>query len=91
VTLARKRSKGRVWPPSAHPRLPYADQGAQTLVLWGEDNPVSPVQWTSGFDRVFTELDLIFYPECGHFIVEEQPEAAAKDILHFARRVLSAT
>jgi haloacetate dehalogenase len=70
------------------------DEGKQistpTLVLWGEDDPVSPVQWTSGFDRVFTKLDLILYPECGHFIAEEQPDAAARDILNFARGVLSA-
>jgi haloacetate dehalogenase len=69
------------------------DEGKQintpTLVLWGEDDPVSPVSWTSGFDSVFTKLELILYRECGHFISEEHPEAAATDILHFARGVLS--
>jgi haloacetate dehalogenase len=59
-----------------------------TLVLWGENDPVSPVPWTKGFDRVFTNLDLKFYPECGHFIAEENAFAAADDILRFARRVL---
>jgi pimeloyl-ACP methyl ester carboxylesterase len=57
----------------------------------GPSYPVSPVPWTNGFDRVFTKLDLIFYPECGHFIAEAHPEAAAEDILRFARRILSAT
>ncbi len=45
------------------------DEGKQistpTLVLWGKNDPVSPVPWTNGFDRVFTKLDLIFYPEWG--------------------------
>jgi haloacetate dehalogenase len=71
------------------------DEGKQintpTLVLWGENDPVSPVAWTNGFDRVFTKLKLIFYPECGHFIAEEHPAKAAEDILLFAHRVLSAT
>ena len=70
------------------------DEGKQistpTLVLWGEDDPVSPVYWTEGFDRVFSKLDLVFYPECGHFVAEEQPAAAAEDILRFARRIFTA-
>jgi haloacetate dehalogenase len=69
------------------------DEGKQintpTLVLWGKDDPVSPPSWTSGFDRVFTKLDMVLYPECGHFIAEEHPQAVADDILRFARTILS--
>jgi len=60
-----------------------------TLVLWGKDDPVSPPAWTKGFDQVFTQLEMILYSECGHFIAEEHPQAAADDIIRFARRVLS--
>jgi pimeloyl-ACP methyl ester carboxylesterase len=71
------------------------DAGTQintpTLVLWGKNDPVSPAAWTNGFDQVFTDLDLIFYQECGHFIAEEHPEMAAADILRFARKILPAT
>jgi haloacetate dehalogenase len=63
--------------------------GTPTLVLWGENDPVSPAAWTEGFDRVFTNLEMVFYPECGHFIAEEQPRKAAEDILRFARRRLA--
>jgi haloacetate dehalogenase len=67
------------------------DEGRQintpTLVLWGKDDPVSPPAWTTGFDRVFTNLDLFLYSQCGHFIAEEQPQAAADDILRFAQKL----
>jgi haloacetate dehalogenase len=70
------------------------DEGKQistpTLVLWGKDDPVSPPSWTNGFDRVFTQLEMILYSECGHFIAEEHSQAAADDILRFARGILSA-
>jgi len=62
---------------------------APTLVLWGENDPVSPLGWTKGFESVFTRLDMVVYPECGHFIAEERPLAAAEDILRFGNRVLS--
>jgi haloacetate dehalogenase len=62
-----------------------------TLVLWGRDDPVSPVAWTDGFDKVFTQLDMVHYPECGHFIAEEHPQSAAHDILRFARKLLPVT
>lgn len=58
-----------------------------TLVLWGENDPVSPMAWTRGFDKVFSRLDMVVYPECGHFIAEETPQAAASDILRFSRTV----
>lgn len=62
-----------------------------TLVLWGENDPVSPLAWTRGFERVFTQLDKVVYPDCGHFIAEERPREAAEDLLRFARRVLPGT
>lgn len=58
-----------------------------TLVLWGQNDPVSPPSWTRGFDSVFTNLDMKIYPECGHFIAEEKAHAAAEDVLRFAERL----
>lgn len=58
-----------------------------TLVLWGEDDPVSLPSLTTGFNRVFTDVRMQFYPRCGHFIAEEKPELAARDIIQFAKRL----
>lgn len=67
------------------------DEGRQidtpALVLWGKDDPVSPLSWTTGFDRVFTNLEMFFYSQCGHFIAEEHPQAAADDILRFGQKL----
>lgn len=58
-----------------------------TLVLWGREDPVSPLQWTEGFGRVFQNLDMRIYANCGHFVAEERPEDTAQDILEFAKRL----
>jgi pimeloyl-ACP methyl ester carboxylesterase len=52
-----------------------------TLVLWGQNDPVSPLSWTRGLDSVFTNLDMKIYPECGRFIAVEKAHAAAEDVL----------
>ena len=45
-----------------------------TLVIWGEDDPVSPTFYTDGYDQVFMNLDLQFFAQCGHFPQEEKPQ-----------------
>jgi pimeloyl-ACP methyl ester carboxylesterase len=56
-------------------------------MLWGENDPASPLSCTRGFDRVFNNLEMKIYQYCGHFIAEERAHAAAQDILRFAVRL----
>lgn len=58
-----------------------------TLVLWGKDDPVSLLKLTNGFERVFMNLDVKVYSQCGHFIAEEKAADAGQDILRFAERL----
>ncbi|MEE2698088.1 MAG: alpha/beta hydrolase [Pseudomonadota bacterium] len=44
-----------------------------TLVIWGENDPVSPTFYTDDYGQVFKDLDLHFIPKCGHFPQEEKP------------------
>ncbi len=55
-----------------------------TLVIWGQDDVVSPPFYTEGYDEVFSDIDIRFVTPCGHFPQEERPDdtiAAMKEFL----------
>ena len=58
-----------------------------TLVLWGEDDPVSPPYYSDGYDRVFSEMTYRLVPDCGHFVHEEKPHETARAVKEFLKTV----
>ena len=57
-----------------------------TLVVWGEDDPVSPTFYTDGYEQVFTNLNLQFFAQCGHFPQEEKPQETIAAMQAFMQR-----
>lgn len=51
-----------------------------TLVMWGENDPVSPIEYSDGYHRVFTRMKFSPVAQCGHFIHEEKPQETANEI-----------
>lgn len=54
-----------------------------TLVLWGEKDTWIRLHHAHRFARALPHATLITYPDLGHIPHEEEPEAAASDILAF--------
>jgi haloacetate dehalogenase len=57
-----------------------------TLVVWGEDDPVSPTFYTDGYEQVFTNLNLQFFAQCGHFPQEEKSQETIAAMQAFMQR-----
>lgn len=54
-----------------------------TLILWGEEDLVSPVSHAHAFKRVIEHARLHTYPNTGHLAQEERAEDVARDITNF--------
>jgi haloacetate dehalogenase len=68
-----------------------ADEGKKieipTLLLWGEDDPVSPPYYSDGYHRVFTKLTYQPVSQCGHFVHQEKVEETTTAIRSFLASV----
>jgi pimeloyl-ACP methyl ester carboxylesterase len=58
--------------------LPRMD--VPTTVLWGEADPILPVEWSDRLSDCFTNVSLERLPGIGHFVAFEAPEEAAEAI-----------
>jgi len=56
---------------------------APTLVLWGENDPILPVDWADGLGDFFPNLTLKRVPKCGHFVMREKPDLVNREITEF--------
>lgn len=63
------------------PQLRRATARVPTLVLWGQQDPYLPA-W---MPERFGASDIRRYPDCGHWTPAEEPEAFARDLMHFLR------
>jgi 3-oxoadipate enol-lactonase len=69
-----------------------ADVKAPLLLLAGSEDhmtPVEPAPSGYGFSQLveaIPEAELAIIPDCGHYLVIEQPEAAARHVIDFIRR-----
>ncbi len=45
-----------------------------TLVIWGEQDRALNIDCLSGLDGYVDDLSIERIPNCGHFLVQEQPE-----------------
>lgn len=63
---------------------------APTLIIWGEDDILIPIEQGRKIERVIPNAQLITYPGVGHAAQEEAPEQTAADVIAFLRQPLAA-
>ncbi len=61
--------------------------GIPTRIFWGEHDPILKRSWTDRLPEFFTDLELSFAPEAGHFVHYETPDRASEEIRRFFHRV----
>lgn len=54
-----------------------------TLIMWGEEDNLIPVNDAYSFKQAIPHAELIIYPKIGHLPMEENPEQSANDIKEF--------
>jgi len=62
------------------------DIKAPTLILWGEEDRLVPVDVAHAFQAAIPASKLIIYPKTGHGPQEEVPEPSARDVRQFLLR-----
>ena len=63
------------------------DIKAPTLILWGEQDHLIPVESAHAFHKDIPGSKLIVYPATGHIPMEEVPDQSAADVRAFLTRV----
>lgn len=56
---------------------------APTLLLWGEQDPYLGVELLDGLDAWARDLRIVRYPEAGHWVNQQRPDAVNADIAAF--------
>jgi epoxide hydrolase 4 len=56
-------------------------------VLWGRHDPILKAEWADVLDSYFTDVEVSFAEEAGHFVHYEQPDLAAQAIDAFFSRL----
>ncbi len=54
-----------------------------TLVLWGERDPILPIAWADRLPEYFPTLTFKPVPDCGHFMMREEPDRVVAEVLAF--------
>ena len=57
-----------------------------TLILWGRDDALIPVDVAEKFDSFLPNTSLVIYDNVGHAPMEEIPERSAADVLTFLKK-----
>ena len=82
------RAAGRVGPPRPPPQ-PWAQMHkvkAPTLLTWGRDDRVSPLDMALIPMRTIANAELHVFPNCGHWAMIEAKEAFEQTVLGFLQR-----
>jgi pimeloyl-ACP methyl ester carboxylesterase len=58
-----------------------------TLILWGEQDALIPVSEAREASELMPEATFVSIPECGHLVMEEQPETVVREIVGFLARI----
>ncbi len=59
---------------------------AETLVLWGDRDPALAPALTNGLDRVAARVRVVHFPDAGHWIQNEAPDAVNAAMIAFLKR-----
>ena len=68
---------------SANPSGSQAPIAVRTIVLWGDSDPLFPVEWAESVPESFTGAELRVLPGVGHFVPLEASEAFADAVKAF--------
>lgn len=82
------QNKGRLAIMSGESPKP-AKIAVPTRVLWGRHDPVLKADWADVLDEYFSDLELSFAEDAGHFVHYEAPDLAAAEIDRFFGRLSS--
>lgn len=63
----------------------YPEIGIPTLLLWGDRDPIVPVETGRRLERDLPDARLVLVEECGHVPQEEKPRASLEPVLAFLR------
>lgn len=61
-----------------------------TLVIWGGEDPIIPVEHVLRFERDIPHARVRIYSPCGHMPMMEIPDSVAEDFFHFVRNKVAA-
>lgn len=64
---------------------------APTLIIWGEDDILIPLEQGLKIERAIPNARLITYPGVGHAAQEEAPQQTVADAIEFLRQITPAT
>ncbi|CAF1618117.1 unnamed protein product [Rotaria magnacalcarata] len=53
------------------------------LIIWGRRDQICVVESAEYFSKLITDVELIIFNDCGHFISYDKPEATATNIIRF--------
>ena len=67
-------------------RRPVAPVHVPTIALWGDRDPMRPLDYRDGFERAFPASTIRVLSGVGHFVAAEAPEAVADAITELASR-----
>jgi pimeloyl-ACP methyl ester carboxylesterase len=72
---AARRDRGGIAPPVGAP------VEAPTIALWGDRDPMRPLEHREGFERTFPRSTSAVLPGVGHFVPAEAPDAVVAAII----------
>ena len=61
----------------------YAEITKPTLLLWGDDDLVTPLRYGRRLARVLPDAELEVYPDCGHIPMVEAANQTNRDLVRF--------
>jgi pimeloyl-ACP methyl ester carboxylesterase len=61
----------------------YRKVRQKTLLLWGREDTVTPVQYGERLERDLPNAKMFVYPRCGHFPMIEAREESTRELLAF--------
>lgn len=79
-----RRQKATILSRNLYPRVCQLDK--PTLILHGEDDPVSPLENAVQLAQHIPHAKLITYPDCGHLITMEKSREFTSDVLAFLKQ-----
>lgn len=79
------------WYRDGRSELPVEQISVPTLILWGDQDRLIPVEMATRIQQRITGSELQIFPGVGHIPMEEAPVATAAAVRAFVTRVLSQT
>ena len=61
-----------------------------TLLVWGENDAITPPDVARQFEELIQDAELHFIEKCGHAPMLEHPETFNRIMLHFLRKRVNA-